>query len=1020
MSQAVVTSVVTNHPCVTAIESSNSYAVTTTVAKVSPSVSQPQSFSSPEASVSAGQYSQLSAFPDGYMHNQQPKIKLLTRPHATSNGTANSEVVQLNNMDQLPSVTNITDVSTSSMISGMTQLLSGENGSNEWQQQPMALVGPSERCDDENPSVNLHEFLANTMRSPQDHRDRVYLLQLEEMFSNYIKDPTNTNPMTLPPDTSYHRMLAHRVAAYFGLKHSVDPTGNAVVVWKIAESKVPEHRFEEHIPAEDHDTLEPKKQILKRSKELVATATAVSQKVEQSSAMSNADMKSIEEKQEAYDRAKARIFSQESRNGSRPQQQQSLLSDATEAALNNSTGDHSDVKFPSEEPRDDTSPGSRSRSSSQGSNVSSSWTTPSRSRPSSNRRPQQQPKFSPRQSYVQPGNYMATGYQAQPIAPGMLPMYYQQQQQQQQAAMLQQYNSQGFPQFVPFGLNPMMNPAAAAMYQQNMNYAFQHHPQQFYLNNNGQVYLANPAMRPVYMHSQQQQGVYHHPHLQNTAAATGIIRPVPQHAQPQANRFVSKPAHSSSGLWKPVATQPQQQVGHLRTAGGNVTAAAIQEYQLANHMESGLVLNNDMKEDRESTEQSPQQTTPVTSSGQQLSTQQVVVTASPQYSSVPQEHDGGQITTAAHESSFPVKIIPHMTSTGQVQYVAAPVNSHGYPAHLTGATMAAAAATNPYSYQLQNAPSTPPITMINPSQPVLFSPPSSGPPTPSHYIPQGLFSPPPQPPILVGMGTAQTQQQQQLSNLVTQQSSTEGKESSSSSDTRPVVTNTNTNAIASNNEKTISTSDTVQQASSTQAVTTSISTSGTTTLNKQKDTHITGNYSATDLPPRFQQRTGGSATRYQNQRHPSNRQSTKQMNMDVATASLAMTNHYGPLSSLKREPLLPTPTTACIIPHDPLHSGGQEILEILRFPTDVSQSQAALVELKKLNASILNIKKGNGEDIYVARFESPHHAQMAIQQTNKQQPYQLVVPSPQHKKIILAALSRHTQQTAAATNRSST
>ena len=44
--------------------------------------------------------------------------------------------------------------------------------------------------------------------------------------------------MTLPPDTSYHRMLAHRVAAYFGLKHSVDPTGNAVVVWKIAESKV--------------------------------------------------------------------------------------------------------------------------------------------------------------------------------------------------------------------------------------------------------------------------------------------------------------------------------------------------------------------------------------------------------------------------------------------------------------------------------------------------------------------------------------------------------------------------------------------------------------------------------------------------------------------------------------------------------------------------------------------------------------------------------------------------------------
>jgi len=474
-----------------------------------------------------------------------------------------------------------------------------------------------------------------------------------------------------------------------------------------------------------------------------------------------------------------------------------------------------------------------------------------------------------------------------------------------------------------------------------------------------------------------------------------------------------------------MSTQPQQ---HLRTAGGNATAAAIQEYQLANHMESGLVLNND---DTETEQLQQPQTNPVTSSGQQLSSQQPVVTASPR---VPQDHDGGQITSTAHESPFPVKIIPQMTSTGQVQYVAAPVtNSHGYPGQLASATMAAV--NNPYSYQLPNAPSTPPITMINPSQPVLFSPPSPGPPTPSHYIPQGLFSPPPQPPILVGMGAAsQNQQQQQLSNLVTQQSSSEGKESNSSGATRPLVTATTTSTTVSN-DQTVSTSDTVQQ-TSTQAVTTSVSAATTTTtLNKQKDTHATGMYSSTELPPRFQQRTGGSATRYQNQRHPSNRQSTKQMNMDVATASLAMPNHYGPLS-LKREPLLPTPTTACII-HDPLHSGnkfycyvrynyyiffisaGQEILEILRFPTDASQSQAALFELKKLNASILNIKKGNGEDIYVARFESPHHAQLAIQQTNKQQqPYQLIVPSPQHKKIILTALSRHTQQTA--TNRSST
>jgi len=65
-------------------------------------------------------------------------------------------------------------------------------------------------------------------------------------------------------------------------------------------------------------------------------------------------------------------------------------------------------------------------------------------------------------------------------------MYYHQQQ-QHHAAMLQQYNShQGFSQFVPVGLNTMMNPAAAAaMYQQNVNYTFQPQPQQLYMSNNG-------------------------------------------------------------------------------------------------------------------------------------------------------------------------------------------------------------------------------------------------------------------------------------------------------------------------------------------------------------------------------------------------------------------------------------------------------------------------------------------------------------------------------------------------------
>ena len=39
-----------------------------------------------------------------------------------------------------------------------------------------------------------------------------------------------TEPLKLPSWDSYHRMLAHRVAAYFGLEHNVDPLDKTSVV----------------------------------------------------------------------------------------------------------------------------------------------------------------------------------------------------------------------------------------------------------------------------------------------------------------------------------------------------------------------------------------------------------------------------------------------------------------------------------------------------------------------------------------------------------------------------------------------------------------------------------------------------------------------------------------------------------------------------------------------------------------------------------------------------------------------
>jgi hypothetical protein len=120
--------------------------------------------------------------------------------------------------------------------------------------------------DDENPSVNLHEFLVQQLQEP---KDRVFLLKLEEQLMSYVQDNTNNGCLHLPRYSSYHRMLAHRVAAYFGLIHNVDPfEKTSVVVSKGPHTRIPDSRFIDHIPV-DANEQEEKKSILKRSKEEV-------------------------------------------------------------------------------------------------------------------------------------------------------------------------------------------------------------------------------------------------------------------------------------------------------------------------------------------------------------------------------------------------------------------------------------------------------------------------------------------------------------------------------------------------------------------------------------------------------------------------------------------------------------------------------------------------------------------------------------------------------------------------------
>uniref|UniRef100_W5MBD9 cAMP regulated phosphoprotein 21 n=1 Tax=Lepisosteus oculatus TaxID=7918 RepID=W5MBD9_LEPOC len=108
--------------------------------------------------------------------------------------------------------------------------------------------------------IDLHEFLVNTLKN--NPRDRMMLLKMEQEIIDFIAD-NNNQYKKFPQMSSYHRMLVHRVAAYFGMDHNVDQTGKSVIINKTSNTRIPEQRFGEHIK-DDTSEDSQKRFILKR------------------------------------------------------------------------------------------------------------------------------------------------------------------------------------------------------------------------------------------------------------------------------------------------------------------------------------------------------------------------------------------------------------------------------------------------------------------------------------------------------------------------------------------------------------------------------------------------------------------------------------------------------------------------------------------------------------------------------------------------------------------------------------
>ncbi|XP_045713052.1 cAMP-regulated phosphoprotein 21 isoform X10 [Phyllostomus hastatus] len=154
--------------------------------------------------------------------------------------------------------------------------------------------------------IDLHEFLINTLKN--NSRDRMILLKMEQEIIDFIGD-NNNHYKKFPQMSSYQRMLVHRVAAYFGLDHNVDQTGKSVIINKTSSTRIPEQRFCEHLKDEKGEESQ-KRFILKRDN------SSIDKEDNQQNRMhpfrDDRRSKSIEEREEEYQRVRERIFAHDS------------------------------------------------------------------------------------------------------------------------------------------------------------------------------------------------------------------------------------------------------------------------------------------------------------------------------------------------------------------------------------------------------------------------------------------------------------------------------------------------------------------------------------------------------------------------------------------------------------------------------------------------------------------------------------------------------------------------------------
>lgn len=97
--------------------------------------------------------------------------------------------------------------------------------------------------------IDIFQFISTTLH--KNEKDREFLLKIEEELKQFIMDESITYHI-FPAMSSYNRMLVHRIAAFFGLLHNVDQSGQQVVVSKHkGHTRLPDIEFRSLIKHSD-------------------------------------------------------------------------------------------------------------------------------------------------------------------------------------------------------------------------------------------------------------------------------------------------------------------------------------------------------------------------------------------------------------------------------------------------------------------------------------------------------------------------------------------------------------------------------------------------------------------------------------------------------------------------------------------------------------------------------------------------------------------------------------------------